>query len=273
MELFQAVILGLIQGLTEFLPVSSSGHLVLGQHLFGITEPALFFDISVHLGTLCAVLIVFRNDIGMMFVSGWKAARSFFRSAENRADSHDEGLRMMMLIILGSFPTALIGLALKRAEHLFASLPLVGAMLLITAALLWATRNRDAGGGGISNFSWPRALVVGIAQGLAVLPGISRSGATISVGLFLGLDRRTSARFSFLLSIPAIIGAELLSVGDVLSGQAALNSSVVLGALTAFVVGYAALKILLKIVGQGRFYLFAPYCLVLGLVTLGIAVM
>ncbi|MFZ5562404.1 MAG: undecaprenyl-diphosphate phosphatase [Thermodesulfobacteriota bacterium] len=268
MDPIQGVVLGIIQGLTEFLPVSSSGHLVLMQHLFGITGPVLFFDVSLHVGTLCAVLIVFRGDIAMMITAAWRGAVNLLGSGDRRPEGDGDGLKLIFLIVAGSIPTALIGLGLKQAEHLFSSLPLVGAMLMMTGMLLWLTRNRDAGGTGVTGFSWARAVGVGIAQGLAVLPGLSRSGATIAAGLFLGLDRQTAARFSFLLCIPAIVGAEILSAGDLLSGEARLDTATVLGTFTAFVVGYGALKVLIRIVQQGRFYLFAPYCFAVGGVAL-----
>jgi undecaprenyl-diphosphatase len=266
----QGIILGIIQGLTEFLPVSSSGHLVLGQHLFGITEPALFFDVSVHMGTLGAVLIVFRRDILLMSQALWHEVMVRLGGHERHPDIDKDGLKLVLLIIVGTIPTGLIGLGLKRAEHLFSSLPLVGVMLLITGGILWATRKIHTGSG-VAGFSWSKAAAVGIAQGLAVLPGISRSGTTIAAGMFFGLDRSTAARFSFLLSIPAIIGAEILSAGDMFTGKAVLNETVLLGTLAAFVTGYAALKLLLKIVHQGRFYLFAPYCFGAGALALWIA--
>ncbi len=271
MEPIQGIVLGIIQGLTEFLPVSSSGHLVLVQHLFGITEPTIFFDVSLHVGTLCAVLIVFRRDIKNILFSIWHAAA--FVSGKNKGwnPQDREGLKLTLLIMVGSIPTAMIGLGLKQMEHLFSSVSLVGSMLIITGTVLWLTRYRKEKGVGVAGFSWTRALGIGIVQGVAVLPGISRSGATIAAGLFLGLDRETAARFSFLLCIPAIIGAELLSAGDLFSGQASLDAATLLGTLTAFIVGYGALKILLKIVRQGSFYLFAPYCFAVGGLALWVA--
>lgn len=266
----QGIILGIIQGLTEFLPVSSSGHLVLAQHLFGITEPALFFDVSVHMGTLCAVLIVFRRDILLMFQALWHEVMARLGRHDRLPGIDQAGLRLVFLIIAGSIPTGLIGLALKRAEHLFSSLPLVGVMLLITGGILWATRKWNTGSD-VTGFSWPKAFAVGIVQGLAVLPGISRSGTTIAAGMFFGLDRSAAARFSFLLSLPAIVGAEILSAGDLLTGKVVLNGTVLLGTLTAFLTGFVALRALLKIVHRGRFYLFAPYCFGAGVLILWIA--
>ncbi len=261
MEPAYGVLLGAIQGLTEFLPVSSSGHLVLFQHLLGIKEPELFFDVSLHVGTLFAVFVVFRKDIGMMFVSLWRAARG--GNVENR-----DALKLFACIVAGSVPTAVIGLVIKHFEVWLSSSLFVGAMLLVTGVMLWLTRGRDAGGRGIGDFSIAGALAVGCAQGIAVFPGISRSGATIAAGLFLGLDRLTAARFSFLLSIPAIIGAEILSACDFFTGDAQLDGATVAGTLTAFVVGYAALKFLIGIVRRGGLYLFAPYCAALGIIAI-----
>ncbi|MDY6904305.1 MAG: undecaprenyl-diphosphate phosphatase [Thermodesulfobacteriota bacterium] len=271
MEPVQGIILGIIQGLTEFLPVSSSGHLVLTRYLFGLREPALFFDISVHLGTLLATTIVFRKDILQIFMALLAWARSRRNSSSESTHHNKEGLRFALLVLVGSVPTALIGLAIGRAEQYFASLYLVGIMLIVTAVLLWLTRGIGQTGRPITRFSGPKGFLVGCAQGIAVLPGMSRSGTTIAAGLFLGLTREDAARLSFLMSIPAIAGAELLSAKDLLSGTVQLDAATILGTLTAFGVGYAALKTLMRIVRHGRFYLFAPYCLVVGGTALGCA--
>lgn len=273
MDPLQGIILGVIQGLTEFLPVSSSGHLVLARHLFGTSAPDLFFDTSVHVGTMLAVILVFRRTIGEILRALLVVARSRMGNNPPPLTAEDaRGVRFAFLVVLGSIPTAIIGLAIESllAEYL-ASLYLVGGMLLATALLLALTRGRGKTGKGVERFSTAGALVVGGAQGLAVLPGMSRSGATIAVGLLLGLNRKEAAGFSFLLSIPAIIGAQLLSWKNLADGAVTLAPAVWLGSLTAFGVGYLALKVLLKLVHQGRFYLFAPYCLIVGLLVLGIA--
>ncbi|MDY6823054.1 MAG: undecaprenyl-diphosphate phosphatase [Thermodesulfobacteriota bacterium] len=271
MEPVQGIILGIIQGLTEFLPVSSSGHLVLTRHLFGLREPALFFDISVHLGTLLATVIVFRKDIARIARALFQWSRSLAGQQTDLQQQDRKGLQFIRFIILGTIPTVAIGLGLKFAEAHFASLYLVGTMLVLTAVILWLTRIFDSAGRPVTAFSGKKAFLVGCAQGLAVLPGISRSGATIATGLFLGLNREDSARLSFLMSLPAIAGAQMLSAKDLFSGAVCLDTATILGAATAFVVGYAALRILLRVVRLGRFYLFAPYCLVVGITVLGIA--
>lgn len=269
MNSIQAAILGAIQGLTEFLPISSSGHLVLFQHLFGFKEAQLFFDICLHIGTLIAVVIFFRREIRSILA----AAVRFLSLALKREISftgvnEDPDMKLAMLIIVGSIPTAVLGLLFKKwSEQLFSSVFLVGCMLLMTGCLLWATRWIKREGGGIPGFTVPMALCIGLIQGMAILPGISRSGSTIAAALFLGLDRPTAARYSFLLSIPAIVGAMLLSLRD-LSGTAAFTPPVWIGGGTACVVGYLALALLVYIVNKGRMHLFAPYCWLVGLTAL-----
>jgi undecaprenyl-diphosphatase len=265
MEIYQAFVLGVVQGLTEFLPVSSSGHLVLFQHLFGLHEPELAFDISVHMGTLAAVLFFFRNDLRQIVSALFRipAALGNHGTVSNLL-ARDEHVRMALLIVVGSIPTAILGLLFKDvADRLFSSVALVGAALLITAVLLWLTRIRGRSGTGILGCAVTAALAIGLVQGLAIVPGISRSGATIATGILLGLNRETAARYSFLLSIPAVFGAGLLGAKD-LMGTGALPVSVVVGTLVSCIVGYGALRMLVYIVNQGRMHLFAPYCVIVG---------
>ena len=271
MEPVQAIILGLIQGLTEFLPVSSSGHLVLFQHLFGLKESALFFDVSVHMGTLIAVVIFFRKDIISIIVSLIRFIGQLSGHEKSFRHIHDDhDLKMAMLIIAGSVPTAIIGLLFKEmADRIFSSVLLVGCMLLLTGCFLWSTRWLKQEGNDISGFSIKNAFIIGIIQGLAILPGISRSGSTIVAGLFLNLNRETAARYSFLLSIPAIAGAEILSLKDLGHG-ASFDMNVLMGSVTACIVGYCALAMLVYIVRKGQMYLFSPYCWLVGIIALAI---
>ncbi len=263
MDLIQAAVLGAVQGLTEFFPVSSSGHLVIFQHLFGLREPALFFDISVHMGTLLAVAVYFYSDIAGL-------TRSFFRYSAGLVGRgsgvsrpmQDPDFRMIMLIAAGCIPTAVLGLGFhKIADRLFASLAVTGTALLFTSALLAGTRLVRAGRAGILDFTVLGALLVGAAQGISVVPGVSRSGATIAACLFLGLDRDTSARYSFLLAMPAIIAAMILGLA---SGSPAMGAvpaeAVAAGTAVSAVVGYIALSLLVRIVRRGRLFYFAPYC-------------
>jgi undecaprenyl-diphosphatase len=250
------------------LPVSSSGHLVLFQKLFGLKQAELFFDVGVHLGTLVAVIIVFRREVKKIITALVQLISSagFKETILQRVES-DSQLKMALLIVIGSIPTAILGFLFAGiADRLFASGLITGLMLIVTGLLLWFTRRTRA------NFDQPRsdrltpknAFIIGIVQGLAIIPGISRSGSTISVGILLGIDREMAARYSFLLSIPAIIGAGLWSLKGSLSQTDLAIRATLLGAFTAALVGYAALNSLLQIVKKGRLHIFAPYCWAVG---------
>lgn len=277
MSIIQAWILGVIQGLTEFLPISSSGHLVIAQRLFGLVEPGIAFDISVHLGTLAAVVIFFRKEILEVNDAAIAGCKRLFAKQDSFSTlyANEHGFRLAMLLAAGSIPTAIIGIFLQTiSELLFTSIALTGGMLIVTGiilvltgVLLWITKNAKASEKGLSEFSLKTALWIGVVQGFAIIPGISRSGSTIAAGLLLGLDKKTAGTFSFLLSIPAIIGAAGLHV--VLSGLDDIQIiQVLIGLLTSFVIGFLSLGILMRIVKRGRLYVFAPYCLVVGIVVL-----
>lgn len=272
MTTIEAIILGIIQGLTEFLPISSSGHLVLLQQLLGLKEAEILFNVCVHLGTLAAVIIVFHREIKnivvallRLFVAAGKKDRTL-----SAIESNPE-LKMAMLIIIGFIPTALLGLAFSRiADRLFSSVLIVGFMLVVTGMLLWLTRRtiKAARLPAIERLNLKNAFLIGIVQGMAIIPGISRSGSTISIGLLLGIERETAARYSFLLSIPAIVGAALLSLKSSLYETDLSINATVVGAFTAAIVGYAALKTLLRVVKKGGLHLFAPYCWLVGVLAI-----
>jgi undecaprenyl-diphosphatase len=277
MTLIQAILLGVIQGLTEFLPVSSSGHLVISQKLFGLTEPGIAFDISVHLGTLAAVVIFFWRElveVSAAAVGGLR--RVLAREARFATLFREEpNFRLAMLLAAGSVPTAIIGILLQTvSEQLFGSLSLAGGMLLVTGlilvgtgVLLWLTRGAEERRKRMSGFTLGIALAIGTVQGLAIIPGISRSGSTIAAGLLFGLDRRTAGTYSFLLSIPAIVGAAGLHL--LLDGLDDVHLLPMLtGVVVSFVVGILSLGLLMRVVSRGRLYLFAPYCLLVGLAVL-----
>jgi undecaprenyl-diphosphatase len=272
MTTLEAIVLGIIQGLTEFLPVSSSGHLVLFQQLFGLKEAELFFDVCVHLGTLLAVIVVFHREIQNIIAALWRLIslagqkQTILQQVES-----DPDLKMAMLIVIGSIPTAVLGLMFHGiADQLFSSSFFTGLMLMVTGSLLWLTRRAkpDDRGTDIEGFSRTKALIIGMVQGLAIIPGISRSGSTISIGLLLGIDRETAARYSFLLSIPAIVGAGALSIKDGLSQTDPAIWLSLLGAAAAALVGYGALKVLLSVVKKGHLYVFAPYCWLAGILAI-----
>jgi undecaprenyl-diphosphatase len=250
----QALALGIVQGLTEFLPISSSGHLVLGQKLLGLSEPELLFDVVVHVGTLLAVTVYFHKDIFMIIRSLWA-----------RDQKARQGRRFIILLAIGSVPAALAGFLLKDLfESLFASILAVGCALLFTGFFLLLTRLAPNGQIRLPGCGPGRAFAVGIAQALAITPGVSRSGSTIACGLLLGLERSFAARLSFLLSIPAILGALLLQVLNLSAGQAVDYGPLITGGLSAAISGYLALIFLIKLVHQGRLHLFAPYCFLVG---------
>ena len=240
MTLPQALLLGLLQGLTEFLPVSSSGHLVIAQHYLGFISPPVVFDILVHVATALAVIVVM-----------WSAIIKLNR-------------QLVSLILLASFPAALVGLFLNsQIEALFSSLTLVGLALLITSLFLFLTKFIKKSSPAKPSFQ--NTFIIGLFQALAIIPGISRSGSTISAGLFQGLKPQTAFNFSFLLCLPAILGAQLLQLSQVVQISSSTLPSLAIGFLTAFFSGLIALKSLKKIVIQAQLHWFAIYCLTLGL--------
>jgi len=251
MTILQSIFLGIVQGLTEFLPVSSSGHLVFFQSLFGIEEPPVFFDVMLHLGTLLAVVIYFWTDI-------WKIAQGIGTISKREKKGKPE-VKLFLWIVLATIPTGLMGILLKDwFESLFSKPQWVGGMLLITGSVLWLTRWVNKEGRPLEQMRWFDSIIIGIAQGIAIIPGISRAGSTISTGLFLGLDRELSGKFSFLLSIPAILGATLLEFRKTNVGQELWAT--LIGTAIAFGVGILSLTFLMKIIRVGKLFGFSYYC-------------
>jgi undecaprenyl-diphosphatase len=253
LTLLEAAGLGIVQGLTEFLPVSSSGHLVLAEAILGVKQQGAGFEVFAHFGTLLAILLYYRRDLLDMTVSVVRLRR-------------DEHLRLFSLICLGSIPIVIVGLFFRhRIEGAFDDPRIAAGMLLVTGSFLLATRfarrgERRVGPG--------RAVLIGIAQCIALLPGISRSGSTISTGMFLGVDRDQAARFSFLLVIPALVAAVALKVLEGVPGGSV--AAYATGAATAFVSGYLALVWLIRIVSRGRLDRFGWYCLAVGAAALAL---
>jgi undecaprenyl-diphosphatase len=270
MQPFQAVILGAVQGLTEFLPVSSSGHLVIFQHLFNLKEPEVLFDVGVHVGTLVAVIIFFRKEIHCIIASVFRFFIGILKKkGAFAAAPQDNDIKLALLIIVGTLPTGILGLFFYQiVDRMFSSVVLVGLALMVTGLLLIITVRIKKEGKRIERFSIKDALIIGLMQGISIIPGISRSGSTIAVGLFMGLERETSARFSFLLSIPAIIGAAILEFKDISTYPSAQITPMLIGAFTSCVVGYGALGSLVYIVKKGRLHYFAPYCFAAGIIAL-----
>ena len=280
MNLVGAILFGVIQGLTEFLPVSSSGHLVVFHRLFGQRAEAMVpLGVIAHIGTLLAVLIYFRRDLAMFARALSPNALScpirkpslLFASMPNQdEESRDWYQRVLAMIALGTIPAAIAGFVFKDViEGAFSSVKVVGVTFLVTAVLLLLTRLFREGEKTVRHFWLFSVLFIGAAQVVAIMPGISRSGATIAAGIFLGFRREFAARFSFLLSIPAIAGAFLLELEEIVhvsSTQGALATALVF--LSAFAVGYASIALLLRVVSRGKLHLFGLYCLAAGIVTL-----
>ncbi|MFQ6616073.1 MAG: undecaprenyl-diphosphate phosphatase [Fidelibacterota bacterium] len=252
MTLLEAFFLGILQGVTEFLPISSSGHLVVAENLMGLSHRGILFEVTVHLGTLMSILVVFRRDILRLI--------THISSRETRS--------FLGYLLVGTIPIALAGGTLRSSiEPLFENVTAVGLAFLVTGTVLVLTRFIRSGRSGMNG---RKSLVVGLAQAISLVPGISRSGVTIGSGIMLGLPSGEAARFSFLLAIPALVGSGALLMGDFLQAASHLDSALVLGAgfVSSFAAGLAALKVLLRILRKGNFHWFGAYCLVLGTVIL-----
>ena len=263
MTYMQAIILGIIQGVTEFFPVSSSGHLVLTQVFFGIQENVLIFDICVHFGSLLAVLTVFRRTIANLISACLRGLRSIIadRVSLNEVYKSSREIRISSGVIIGTLPAAIAGFIMKdffeslfhSAWSVFAALFFTGCMLLVTFFI----------GKQKSHIGLVNGFIIGLAQALAIIPGISRSGSTISTALFLGVKREEAGEFSFLLSIPVILGASILALMDYIeAGFTSLPWEIaVVGTFFAFLSGWISLVLLLRIVKHGKIGYFGFYCL------------
>lgn len=253
MELAWALLLALVQGLTEWLPISSSGHLAVIQQLLGLDVP-IAFDLLLHLGTLASVVAFFWRDILAI-------AKAFFTF-----DTGNPDFKTLLLLFVGSIPAALAALLFLEAfESFFSNLLAVGLGFIATAAILLLSRLRRGKG----EISLAVALVMGLFQALALIPGVSRSGSTISSGLFSGADKQKVFRFSFLLSIPAIAGATAVEMFK--APGVVLDGSSLVATLVAAIVGYMAIRAVRRFVMSERFYLFAAYCLVMGIAVIIVA--
>ncbi len=266
MEILKALVLGIVQALTEFLPVSSSGHLAIANALFhdgGAGFKNLL--IMAHFGTMLATLLVFWKEIWGLILSLGKLPQAI--KTKQAEPEH----KMIWIIILASIPTGILGYFLAdRFDALAGNLILVGAMLMVTGIILLVTRFIKEGKRTETDFGAGRALILGLFQGFAIMPGISRSGTTISTSLVLGAERKFAGRVSFLISLPAIAAAALLDVLKELKAGT-LNGSILPMAViftVSFVIGYFALKLLLRLIEGGKFYIFSVYCLLAGAVTI-----
>lgn len=263
MEILKTAVLGIVQGLTEFLPVSSSGHLVIVEKLLGFRAPSIFFEVLVHLATILAVIIVFAKDLGRIASNSAKYVSKGFKT---ESDGMKNDVRLVFLVILASIPTAIMGLLFKeRIEDIFHTVKLVGGMLILTGLILIMSKvNQEKCHKGVKETSSLEAILIGIAQGFAIMPGISRSGITISLGMLQKLDRDFAAKFSFYLSIPAVLGASLLKALDLTKADLALFPTFLPGFIAALIFGILAIRILMKHIVRGKFYLYSIWCFIVG---------
>ncbi len=265
MSLLDAVLLGIIQGLTEFLPISSSGHLVLGQELLNSGYRSnITFEVFVHFGTLLSVVFMFWKDIQLIFLSIFELLKN--PTKLKLLFKTNEHFKIAVLIILGSIPAAVIGLLFEDGiEVLFNDPKFVSVMLLITGLILFLTKFSNPKEG--SSVSFASAIIIGIAQAVAILPGISRSGITISSAIYLGVSRENAAKFSFLLSLPVIFGATILKTNEVI--QSSISNQQVLiyfiGTAVAAISGYASIKVVIGFLKKKRFSWFSYYCFIVGI--------
>lgn len=300
MSLLEAIFMGIIQGLTEFLPVSSSGHLALFKILFGVeTETGMLFDVLLHFGTLVAICAVFYKDVAKLIVEGLYILKSglinlaiffhnsflqiknMFRKEKLSKEELDLGeyhpvanssyRKFVMLVIVSTIPTGIIGIIGKDMVEMASKILIVpGICLVITAVLLFVADATKGGDKLPKDITYSNAFIIGIVQGVATLPGISRSGATISACLLSGFNRSFAVKYSFIMSIPAILGAMILELKDfsMVAFSAGEIACYVVGTVIAGVVGYICIKMMLAVVRNKKFKFFAIYCLIIGLISI-----
>ncbi|ADK14656.1 undecaprenyl-diphosphatase UppP [Clostridium ljungdahlii] len=252
MSIIQAIIYGIVQGIGEFLPISSSAHLIAIPQIFGWQDPGLAFDVALHLGTLAAVIAFFWKDWTKLIYSGIMNPKS------------KDG-KLFWFIVIASIPGAVVGkLFEKQAESAFRNLALIGTMLIIIGIILYIADKRYDGEVAVENIGFKRSFFIGLSQALAIIPGVSRSGITMTTGLFSGLSKEGAARFSFLLSTPIILGAGLLKLKDLIHTPISSMPSFAIGVLVSAVVGFLSIKFLLNYLKNKGFGIFVVYRIVVG---------
>lgn len=269
MEYLSAAFMGLLQGVTEFLPVSSSGHLSLFQNFFNGTAPDALFNVLLHFATLLAVFVYYWRDIVDMIAEFFRGVAALV-SRKDSGESAPPARRLVLMVILATLPLVIVLPFKDKVEALGASTLFIGCALLVTGLLLFASDRLKPGHKNERTMTVADALLIGCAQALAVVPGLSRSGTTISAGTARGLDRTFAVRFSFLMSLPAVLGATLLEVIDAAQAgvDAALIPQYILGMAVAAVCGYFAIRLVNLLAKKGRFGAFAYYCWIVGAATI-----
>lgn len=271
MTFLSSFLLGLVQGIAEFLPISSSGHLAIAQNLLGMSDAGTvpeFFDVLLHLGTLVAVFVAYWADIKDMVLEFFRGAGDLIH--HSTPNPVPPARRLILLIILGTLPLFVVLPVKDAVQSLSNSMVFIGAALIVTGVLLFVSDRVKKGRKNERTATWLDVLIVGLGQAIATMPGISRSGMTITTGCFVDFERKFAVRFSFLLSIPAVLGANILSLAD--AAKAGINWAEVpvylVGVVTAAVVGYLCIRLLRFIADRGKFGAFAYYCWAVGVLTL-----
>ena len=267
MSLWQSLVLGIVQGLAEFLPISSSGHLVLFQHLFGMKEPMMAFDVALHGATLLVVIVYFWKDVRNVLADFGDSLRRMFsrKSAPDVPIPTPHG-GLWVCILISLVPTGLIAVFFKDFfEHGFAKLGFVAIRWLVMGTLFILSQRFQKGQKDLGAIHYGDAFWIGLAQGIALMPGTSRSGITILVGLWLGLRKDTAAKFSFLISIPAILAAMAMELRHGVHLFSSYPAQTFAGFIAAAVTGYIVIRWLMSMVQKGRFYLFGYYCIAVSL--------
>ena len=267
MDILQGIIIGIVQGLTEFLPVSSSAHLVFIQKLLGV-ESSLAFDTFLHLGTLIAVMWFFRWDIYKMIKSFWYSIQDILHGRFREGFYEDPYKRLAWYVILATIPVGIVGVLFEDSvDALFSGALYVPAFFLfVTGTILYLSQRMTSGNINFNTITKKEALFMGLGQACAILPGLSRSGTTIAAGLTIGLDKEFAAKFSFILSIPAILGAFVLQVKDIGSAMDTNFLPIILGFVASIIAGYMAIKWMLDLIQNKSLDIFAYYCWLMGLI-------
>ena len=267
MNILQGIIIGIVQGLTEFLPVSSSAHLIFIQNILGV-ESSLAFDTFLHLGTLLAVLIYFRADIIKMIEAWILSIGDILQHRFKEGFYSDPYKRLSWHVIIATIPVGLVGVLFEsQVDALFAgALYVPGFFLFVTGTILYLSQRMASGRIDMSHMGWFQSLFMGLGQACAIMPGLSRSGTTIAAGLVMGLDKEFAAKFSFILSIPAIFGAFVIQLKDIGLSMGGDGAAIILGFIAAFISGYLAIKWLLDLIQNKSLDIFAYYCWIVGIV-------
>ena len=267
MNIFQGIIIGIVQGLTEFLPVSSSAHLIFIQKLLGV-ESSLAFDTFLHLGSLLAVLIYFRADIYKMIRAWLLSVGDILQHRFKEGFYSDPYKRLSWYVILATIPVGIAGVFFEsQVDALFAgALYVPGFFLFVTGTILYLSQRMASGQIDMSRMGWFQSLFMGLGQACAIMPGLSRSGTTIAAGLAMGLDKEFAAKFSFILSIPAIFGAFIVQLKDIGSSMSGDGAAIILGFVAAFISGYFAIKWLIDLIQNKSLDIFSCYCWIVGII-------